>query len=85
MPETLLCDAVPCCMLCAVQTLSNPEARAMYDAIAGFSIDAINPFMDASYPADQVKRCSVVYCCLCCTKLTMVRTVENIVTTLCLE
>ncbi|KAF6253685.1 hypothetical protein COO60DRAFT_397361 [Scenedesmus sp. NREL 46B-D3] len=35
-------------------TLSNPEAREMYDAIAGFSASALNPFKDASYPADQV-------------------------------
>eukprot|EP00882_Tetradesmus_deserticola_P002356 GHRQ01002514.1.p1 GENE.GHRQ01002514.1~~GHRQ01002514.1.p1 ORF type:complete len:364 (+),score=150.51 GHRQ01002514.1:179-1270(+) len=35
-------------------TLSNPEAREMYDAIAGFSASALNPFMDTSYPADQV-------------------------------
>uniref|UniRef100_A0A383W798 J domain-containing protein n=1 Tax=Tetradesmus obliquus TaxID=3088 RepID=A0A383W798_TETOB len=35
-------------------TLSNPEAREMYDAIAGFSANALNPFMDTSYPADQV-------------------------------
>lgn len=26
----------------------------MYDAIAGFSVDAINPFRDTSFPADQV-------------------------------
>lgn len=37
-----------------MQTLSDPDARAMYDAIAGFSVDAVNPFADASYPADQV-------------------------------
>eukprot|EP00879_Flechtneria_rotunda_P006831 GHRR01007176.1.p1 GENE.GHRR01007176.1~~GHRR01007176.1.p1 ORF type:complete len:277 (+),score=102.75 GHRR01007176.1:433-1263(+) len=36
------------------KTLSDPEARAMYDAIAGFSANAINPFHDTSYPADQV-------------------------------
>lgn len=27
----------------------------MYDAIAGFSANALNPFMDTSYPADQVR------------------------------
>eukprot|EP00775_Hariotina_reticulata_P001837 gene1837-2169_t len=36
------------------KTLSNVEARALYDSIAGFSACAINPFKDASYPADQV-------------------------------
>eukprot|EP00878_Enallax_costatus_P017102 GHUV01017957.1.p1 GENE.GHUV01017957.1~~GHUV01017957.1.p1 ORF type:complete len:163 (+),score=7.04 GHUV01017957.1:253-741(+) len=38
------------------RTLSDPEARAVYDAIAGFSENAINPFLDTSYPADQVSR-----------------------------
>lgn len=36
------------------RTLSEPESRAVYDAIAGFSADALNPFLDTSYPADQV-------------------------------
>jgi hypothetical protein len=26
----------------------------MYDALAGFSVDAVNPFEDTSFPADQV-------------------------------
>jgi hypothetical protein len=26
----------------------------MYDALAGFSVDAVNPFDDTSFPADQV-------------------------------
>lgn len=37
-----------------MQTLSDPDARAMYDAIAGFSVEAVNPFIDTSFPADQV-------------------------------
>jgi len=32
----------------------DPERRATYDALAGFSADSINPFTDASLPADQV-------------------------------
>jgi DnaJ-class molecular chaperone len=36
------------------QTLSDPDARAMYDAIAGFSVESVNPFVDTSFPADQV-------------------------------
>lgn len=31
------------------ETLMDPDSRAEYDAIAGFTIAAINPFMDASY------------------------------------
>ena len=37
-----------------MQTLSDPDARAMYDAIAGFSVESVNPFVDTSFPADQV-------------------------------
>jgi hypothetical protein len=36
------------------QTLTDPDKRALYDALVGFSEGAVNPFMDASYPADQV-------------------------------
>lgn len=36
------------------QTLSDPDARAMYDAVAGFSVDAVNPFTDTSFPATEV-------------------------------
>jgi hypothetical protein len=43
-----------CCYLLFLQTLMDPERRATYDALAGFSANSINPFMDASLPADQV-------------------------------
>jgi NAD-dependent dihydropyrimidine dehydrogenase PreA subunit len=36
------------------QTLMDPERRATYDALAGFSASSINPFADTSLPADQV-------------------------------
>uniref|UniRef100_A0A383VAV8 J domain-containing protein n=1 Tax=Tetradesmus obliquus TaxID=3088 RepID=A0A383VAV8_TETOB len=36
------------------ETLMDPERRATYDALAGFSANSINPFMDTSLPADQV-------------------------------
>lgn len=32
----------------------DPERRATYDALAGFSMNSINPFADTSLPADQV-------------------------------
>lgn len=32
----------------------DPERRATYDALAGFSASSINPFADTSLPADQV-------------------------------
>lgn len=35
-------------------TLMDPERRATYDALAGFSASSINPFVDTSLPADQV-------------------------------
>ena len=31
--------------------LSDPELRATYDAIAGYSLDSVDPFRDASLPA----------------------------------
>jgi hypothetical protein len=43
-----------------LQTLSDVEARALYDSIAGFSTSAINPFQDVSYPADQVRLVVVI-------------------------
>ncbi|GAB4814662.1 hypothetical protein N2152v2_001708 [Parachlorella kessleri] len=36
------------------ETLIDPERRAAYDAIAGFKLDAINPFLDTSYERDMV-------------------------------
>lgn len=32
----------------------DPDRRATYDALAGFSASSINPFADVSMPADQV-------------------------------
>eukprot|EP00210_Caulerpa_lentillifera_P005564 g5322.t2 len=36
------------------ETLMDPEKRAAYDGIAGFQYNAVNPFYDDSYPANQV-------------------------------
>jgi ferredoxin len=36
------------------QTLSDPDKRTAYDAIAGFEIGGVNPFVDTSYERDQV-------------------------------
>lgn len=36
------------------ETLCDPERRAAYDAIAGFEVGGINPFMDTSYERDMV-------------------------------
>lgn len=41
--------------LSVMQTLMDPERRATYDALAGFSANSINPFADATLPADQVR------------------------------
>lgn len=35
-------------------TLVDPGRRQLYDELAGFSMDSINPFLDASYERDQV-------------------------------
>jgi ferredoxin len=32
----------------------DPDRRATYDALMGFSAESINPFADGSLPADQV-------------------------------
>lgn len=37
-----------------LQTLIDPDKRAAYDSIAGFTPDAINPFKDTAYPRDLV-------------------------------
>ncbi|KAF6266417.1 hypothetical protein COO60DRAFT_1474816 [Scenedesmus sp. NREL 46B-D3] len=49
-------DSTEFCMLLndIYETLMDPERRAMYDALAGFSAASINPFLDTSLPADQV-------------------------------
>lgn len=36
------------------ETLTDPEKRAVYDDIAGFSSESINPFNDDSYVKDKV-------------------------------
>ncbi|KAG2482476.1 hypothetical protein HYH03_018583 [Edaphochlamys debaryana] len=36
------------------ETLNDEEKRAVYDTLAGFSSSAVNPFLDASFPRDQV-------------------------------
>jgi hypothetical protein len=38
-----------------LQTLSDPEMRAAYDAIAGFQVGGVNPFRDPSYEKDMVR------------------------------
>jgi hypothetical protein len=37
-----------------LQTLTDPERRTLYDSMVGFAEDSINPFVDTSFPADQV-------------------------------
>ena len=38
----------------AQQTLSDPDTRAAYDALIGFSDTAVNPFKDTGFEYDQV-------------------------------
>lgn len=35
-------------------TLVDPDMRATYDAVAGFAAQSVNPFLDASFPRDNV-------------------------------
>ncbi len=37
------------------QTLTDPTRRALYDELAGFSSESINPFLDDRYPQDRVR------------------------------
>lgn len=37
------------------QTLMDKEKRAAYDALAGFTGGAVNPFVDAAYERDHVR------------------------------
>lgn len=46
-------------LLVSLQTLMDPERRATYDALAGFSANSINPFADTTLPADQVQPPSI--------------------------
>jgi ferredoxin len=39
-----------------MQTLMDPERRASYDAIAGFSGNSVNPFNDTAYERNKVGR-----------------------------
>ncbi|KXZ46387.1 hypothetical protein GPECTOR_44g62 [Gonium pectorale] len=36
------------------ETLTDPTRRALYDELAGFSAESINPFLDDRYPRDRV-------------------------------
>eukprot|EP00877_Chromochloris_zofingiensis_P006742 jgi/Chrzof1/2320/Cz11g10260.t1 len=49
-------DAAEFCMLVndIYETLSDPDRRTLYDGLVGFAVDSINPFMDTSFPAEQV-------------------------------
>lgn len=50
------------------ETLSDPEKRAAYDEIAGFSTESINPFNDDTYKRDQafVDEFTCIGCKNCC-------------------
>ena len=43
-----------CIKLGCVQVLSDPVQRMVYDEIHGYSLTAVNPFMDDSSPRDHV-------------------------------
>ena len=43
----------PTVLMC-VQTLMDPDKRAAYDALMGFTSGAMNPFNDKSYTPDKV-------------------------------
>lgn len=45
---------LPIAMLC-LQTLSDEDRRAMYDALSGFSTTSVNPFLDTTFERDQVR------------------------------
>ncbi|GLC42491.1 hypothetical protein PLESTB_001104000 [Pleodorina starrii] len=36
------------------ETLTDPTRRALYDELAGFSAESVNPFLDDRYPRDRV-------------------------------
>ncbi len=36
------------------QTLTDPDQRATYDALVGFSVESVNPFYDKGFDRDQV-------------------------------
>jgi len=41
-------------LIIAVQVLSDPIQRMIYDEIHGYSLTSINPFLDESSPKDHV-------------------------------
>lgn len=43
-----------------LQTLSDSDRRATYDAISGFSGNSVNPFLDDAFARDQVGRAARV-------------------------
>ncbi len=47
-------NAYKSCVLPRMQTLMDKEKREAYDAIAGFSGTAMNPFHDTKYERNQV-------------------------------
>ena len=51
--EVLSC-AFYCKLTIAVQVLSDPIQRNIYDEIHGYSLTSINPFLDDSSPKDHV-------------------------------
>ncbi|KAL6752535.1 hypothetical protein V8C86DRAFT_2752372 [Haematococcus lacustris] len=50
------------------ETLSDPQRRATYDALVGFSEDSINPFLDITTERDQVfvDEATCIGCRNCC-------------------
>lgn len=56
----------------AVQVLSDPVQRRIYDEIHGYSLTSINPFLDDSSPRDHafvdefscIGNCSLIHCYL---------------------
>lgn len=51
---TLITHRHSLCHSYHTQTLSDPQKRATYDALFGFTDDSINPFNDPAQELDQV-------------------------------
>lgn len=49
------------------ETLADPAQRAVYDDMAGFSLDAVNPFLETAYTSDRafVDELSCIGCWNC--------------------